>query len=387
MKIHEYQAKEILRNYGVKTPNGHVARSVKRAVSIAENMIGKKGATFPLVIKSQVLVGGRGKAGGVKLAHSMEDVQTLAGQIIGMNIKGEKVKKVLIEQGIDIQREIYLGIILDRARKKNVFMISAAGGVEIEQVAADTPEKILFLPVEPLLGLTGYQLREMARFVDIPKEGLKDFNGIVRGLYQAFTENDCSLAEINPLVITGQNEVVAADAKMNFDDNALYRHADIAEMRDEAEEAPLEREARRKKLNYVKLDGTIGCVVNGAGLAMGTMDIVKHFGGEPANFLDIGGGAKAEQVTDALKLIRSDRKVNTVFFNIFGGIVRCDLVAEGILQALKNIPDWKLPIVIRLSGTNEEKAREMLKGTQGLIPVSTMSEGARKAVEVSGQAA
>ncbi|MBX7245830.1 MAG: ADP-forming succinate--CoA ligase subunit beta [Candidatus Sumerlaeaceae bacterium] len=385
MKIHEYQAKAILRNYGVRTPNGDVAATPAKAEAVAKKMVAK-GATFPLVVKSQVLVGGRGKAGGIKLAHTIEEVRPLAKQILKMNIKGEIVKQVLIEQGVDIQREIYLGIIVDRARKMPVFMASAAGGVDIEEVAASTPEKILFVPVEPLLGLTDYQVREMAYFVDIPKEGMKDFAGIVKGLYKAFMEKDCSLAEINPLVITGAKEVIAADAKMNFDDNALGRHPDIAEMRDEAEEAPLEREARRLKLNYVKLDGKIGCIVNGAGLAMGTMDIVKHFGGEPANFLDIGGGAKAEQVTDALRLIVSDPKVNTIFFNIFGGIVRCDLVAEGILIALKNLPDWNTPIVIRLSGTNEEKARDMLKGSS-LISAATMSEGAKKAVEISNRAA
>jgi succinyl-CoA synthetase beta subunit len=381
MKIHEYQAKAILREYGVRTPQGEVATTPAKAVKIVNKLL-DKGGRFPFVIKSQVLVGGRGKAGGVKLAQTIEEVADLTAQIRKLKIKGEKVKKVLVEQGIDIQREIYLGIIIDRARKKPVFMVSAAGGVEIEQVAAETPEKILFVPVAPLLGLTEFQIREMAYFVGIPKEGMTDFSGIVKGLYRAFVEKDCSLAEINPLVVTGANEVIAADAKMNFDDNALGLHPEIAALRDAAEEAPLEREARARRLNYVKLDGKIGCIVNGAGLAMGTMDIVKHFGGEPANFLDIGGGAKAEQVAEALKLIVSDRKVNTIFFNIFGGIVRCDLVAQGILDALQSLPDWKIPIVIRLSGTNEEKARDMLKGTS-LIAAASMSEGAQKAVEIS----
>lgn len=385
MKIHEYQAKAILREYGVRTPAGEVAQSVAEAETASRRLL-EQGAGFPHVIKSQVLVGGRGKAGGVKLANSPDEVRDLAGRILGMDIKGETVQKVLVEQGVDIQREIYLGIILDRARKKPVIMASAAGGVEIEQVAADTPEKILFVPVDPMIGLADYQVREIAAFVEIPREGMKDFTGILRGLHLAFQQRDCSLAEINPLVVTSAGEVIAADAKMNFDDNALHRHPEIAAMRDEAEEAPLEREARRRRLNYVKLDGRIGCIVNGAGLAMGTMDIVKHFGGEPANFLDIGGGAKAEQVAEALKLIVSDPKVNTIFFNIFGGIVRCDLVAEGILTALRTLPDWNTPIVIRLSGTNEEAAREMLKDTD-LISVATMSEGARKAVEISRRAA
>lgn len=380
MKIHEYQAKAILREYGVRTPQGDVAETPAQARAVAEKL-----GTFPVVVKSQVLVGGRGKAGGIKLAKSLDEAEQLAGQIIGMDIKGEEVKSVLVEQGIDIQREIYLGIIIDRATKLPVFMISAAGGVDIEEVAAETPEKILFIGVHPGTGLRDYQVREMAYFVDIPKEGMKDFAAVVRGLYKSFLDNDCSLAEINPLVITGDKQVIAADAKMNFDDNALGDHPEIEKMRDPAEEAPLEREAREAKLNYVKLDGKIGCIVNGAGLAMGTMDIVKHFGGEPANFLDIGGGAKAEQVTDALRVITGDPEVNTIFFNIFGGIVRCDLVAQGILDALKNLPDWNLPIVIRLSGTNEEKAREMLKGT-ALIPAATMSEGAQKAVEISNRA-
>lgn len=380
MKIHEYQAKSILREYGVRTPQGEVADTAAKARAIAEKL-----GTFPVVVKSQVLVGGRGKAGGIKLAKSVDEAEQQAEQILGMDIKGEEVKSVLVEQGIDIQREIYLGIIIDRARKLPVFMISAAGGVDIEEVAAETPEKILFLSIHPTTGLRDYQVREMATFVDIPKEGMKDFAGVVRGLYQAFIDKDCSLAEINPLVVTGDKQVIAADAKMNFDDNALDQHPEIEAMRDPAEEAELEREARELKLNYVKLDGKIGCIVNGAGLAMGTMDIVKHYGGEPANFLDIGGGAKAEQVTDALRVITGDPEVNTIFFNIFGGIVRCDLVAQGILDALKNLPDWNLPIVIRLSGTNEEKAREMLKGTD-LIPVATMSEGAQKAVEISNRA-
>ncbi len=385
MKIHEYQAKAILRKYGVKTPAGDVAQTPEEAAAISKRLL-DEGASLPHVVKSQVLVGGRGKAGGIKLANSPDEVREVAGRILGMDIKGEIVGEVLIEQGIDIQREIYLGIILDRSRKKPVIMASAAGGVEIEQVAADTPEKILFVAVEPWIGLADFQIREIAAFIEIPKSGAKDFAAIMRGLYKAFTESDCSLAEINPLVITGDGAVIAADAKMNFDDNALGRHPAIAALRDDAAEDPLERKARELHLNYVKLDGQIGCIVNGAGLAMGTMDIVKHFGGEPANFLDIGGGAKAEQVAEALKLIVADPKVNTIFFNIFGGIVRCDLVAEGILSAIKSLPDWNTPIVIRLSGTNEEAAREMLKGTD-LISAATMSEGARKAVEISKRAA
>ncbi|MCX7017772.1 MAG: ADP-forming succinate--CoA ligase subunit beta [bacterium] len=381
MKIHEYQAKAILRSYGVKTPYGEVAATVAWAHTVAKK-ISARGGDFPYVIKAQVLVGGRGNAGGVKLAHADDDVKTHTKSILGMSIKGETVKQVLVEQGIAIKREIYLGIIIDRARKKPVFMVSAAGGMEIEQVAAETPEKILFVPVDIMLGLCDYQTREMACFVDMPKDGMRDFINNVKGLYRAFIEKDCSLAEINPLVLTLNDEVIAADAKMNFDDNALGRHEDIAVMRDEAEEAPLEREARKFHLNYVKLDGAIGCIVNGAGLAMATMDMVKHFDGEPANFLDIGGGAKSEQVAHALRLIVSDPRVNTIFFNIFGGIVRCDLVALGIIEALNMMPNWNTPIVIRLAGTNEEQAHALLKDTP-LIPASTMSEGAQKAVEIS----
>lgn len=380
MKIHEYQAKTILKKFGVRVPEGVVARTPAQAVNVASTLAQRLG--FPIVAKSQVLVGGRGKAGGIKLISSANEIEPVVSQLLGMSIKGEKVKKLLIEQGLNIAQEIYIGAIVDRARKKVVFMTSGAGGVEIEQVAAETPEKILFTPIEPLLGLTAAQVREMFYFLGLEKEHFPDFSAIAQGLYRAFVEKDCSLAEINPLVVTREGHVIAADAKMNFDDNALWRHPDIAKLRDPAEEPPVEQKARKFKLNYVKLDGKIGCIVNGAGLAMATMDIVKHFGGEPANFLDIGGGAKSEQVTQALKLITSDRSVNTIFINIFGGIVRCDLVAEGILKALEQFPKWSIPIVVRLSGTNEERARELLKGTQ-LIPAASMSEGAQKAVELS----
>jgi len=335
-----------------------------------------------VVIKAQVHVGGRGKAGGVKLAHSEEQAAAFAGQILGLNIKGITVRKVLVEPGINIAREIYLGLILDRASKAPVLIASAEGGVEIEEVARTAPEKILKLTIPPTVGLRGYHVIAAADFLDMPKDAVKSFGAILKGLYRAFMEKDCSLAEINPLVITGSGEVIACDAKMNFDDNALAWHPDIEALRDEGEEEPLEVQARELKLNYVKLDGKIGCIVNGAGLAMCTMDVVKHFGGEPANFLDIGGGARAEQVAEALKLITSDPNVNTIFFNIFGGIVRCDLVAEGILTALQQLPDFNYPIVIRLSGTNDEKAREMLKGSP-LKMAPDMATGAQMAVEIS----
>jgi succinyl-CoA synthetase beta subunit len=376
MKIHEYQAKEVLRQRGVPTPAGNVAHSVDEAVKAAEK-IGK----FPVVVKAQVHVGGRGKAGGVKLAKSLDEVKARAKDILGMNIKGATVRKVLIEEGINIAREIYAGLVIDRAQKLPVLMVSSAGGVDIEEVAATNPEKILKLAINPSLGLCDYQIRRAAFFVEIPKDGQKDFSKIIRELYNTFVEKDCSLAEINPLVITSDGRVLAADAKMDFDDNALGRHPELPELRDESEEEPLEVEARRNRVNYVKLNGTIGCLVNGAGLAMGTMDMVKYFGAEPANFLDVGGGAGPEQIAEALRIVTSDPSVKVILFNIFGGIVRCDRVAAGILQAKDKI-GLRLPVVMRLVGTNEEQAREMLKGTS-LIMLPTMAEAAKKAVELS----
>ncbi len=375
MKIHEYQAKDILRAYGAPLPKGAMARTPADARQAAADF------SMPVVVKAQVHVGGRGKAGGVKLARSLDEVEERARAILGMSIKGIVVRQALIEEGVDIQREMYLGLITDRASKRDVLMVSAAGGVDIEEVAAQTPEKILKIAIRHDLGLRDYQTRKAAQFLDLPKTAQRGFGKTLQLLYRAFKEKDCSLAEINPLALTGAGEIVACDAKMNFDDSALWRHPEIEALRDEGEEEPLEVEARRQGINYVKLDGKIGCIVNGAGLAMATMDIVKHFGGQPANFLDIGGGAKAEQVREALRIITSDPAVNTILFNIFGGIVRCDRVAEGILQALEQLR-LSMPIVIRLSGTNEEKAREMLKDT-ALISMPTMSQAARKAVEIS----
>jgi succinyl-CoA synthetase beta subunit len=377
MNIHEYQAKQILAEYDVPIPKGQVARSVEEALAVAGDI-----GSWPVVVKAQVHVGGRGKAGGVKLARSTDEVKAAAQAILGMKIRGITVRQVLVEPGIDIQREIYLGIVMDRASKGPIIMASSEGGVEIEEVAKVTPEKILKLAVPPTLGLRGYHVARAAEFLAIPAEARKAFGAVLRGLVRAFQEKDCSLAEINPLVLTGAGHVIACDAKMNFDDNALAWHPEIEALRDIGEEEPLEVEAREKKLNYVKLDGKIGCIVNGAGLAMCTMDVVKHFGGEPANFLDIGGGAKANQVADALKLITSDPTVNTIFFNIFGGIVRCDMVATGILTALESLPDFDYPIVVRLSGTNEEKARKMLEGTPLKI-ARNMEEGAQLAVAIS----
>lgn len=375
MKIHEYQAKQILKEYGVPVPDGAVATTIEEAERIGA------AAQYPVVVKAQVHVGGRGKAGGVKLARSTAELKQHAAAILGMKIKGSTVRKVLIEPGVDIKTELYLGIVMDRARRYPCLMASAAGGVEIEQVAAETPEKILKIHVKPALGLRSHQVRRAADFLGIPATAVKMFAAVVKGLWRAFLEKDCSLAEINPLVITGGGDVIACDAKINFDDNAAFRHSEYEPLRDDGEEEPLEVEARKARVSYVKLNGRIGCIVNGAGLAMATMDVVKHFGGEPANFLDIGGGAKADQVTEALRIITADPAVNVVFFNIFGGIVRCDRVAEGILEAFRRL-DLKLPIVIRLVGTNEDKARDLLKGTR-LIACTTMSEAAKKAVELS----
>lgn len=377
MNIHEYQAKELLASYGVPTPKGKVATTVEEAVAIAGDLM-----CWPLVVKAQVHTGGRGKAGGVKVVKDMEGLKSAAKSILGLDIKGHIVHKILIEPGVDIKQEIYLGMILDRSSQRPVMMASAEGGVEIEVLAEERPEAILKLPIPPTYGVRAHHMRQVASFLGIPPTAMKSFTQIFNGLTKSFYEKDMSLAEVNPLVITGAGDAIACDAKINFDDNALPRHSDVEALRDNAEEEPLEVEAREKSLNYVKLDGKIGCIVNGAGLAMGTMDIVKHFGGEPANFLDIGGGAKARQVADALQLITSDPAVNTIFFNIFGGIVRCDLVAEGILTALDQLPDFNYPIVIRLSGTNEEKARQMLENTS-LHLAATMSEGAQKAVELS----
>lgn len=377
MNIHEYQAKELFGKYGVPVPVGKTGTTPEEAVEAAK-FIGK----FPVVVKAQVHKGGRGKAGGVKLAKSLDDVRTHATNILGMNIGGNVVRRVLVDPGADIKTEIYLSIVLDRAGKGHMIMASAEGGMDIEEVAAKHPEKLLRLHLEPTIGLKGYHIQQVADFCRIPDSALPTFFATVKGLYKLVTEKDASMAEVNPLVVLGDGTVMALDGKVSFDDNALFLHPDVEALRDDGEEEPLEVEARNKKLNYVKLDGRIGCIVNGAGLAMYTMDIVKHFGGEPANFLDIGGGAKSEQVADALRLITSDPHVDTIFFNIFGGIVRCDLVAKGILDALASMPDFKYPIVIRLSGTNETEAKMMLASSPLKI-APTMAEGAKLAVETS----
>ncbi len=381
MKIHEYQGKELLAEFGVPTPKGRVATTVAEAEKVAGELM-----CWPVVVKAQVHAGGRGKAGGVKVVKDMDALRAAAKAILALEIKGNPVRKVLVEPGVDIKTEIYLSIVLDRDAQRPMIMACAEGGMEIEELAVEKPEAILKLHLPPTYGYQAHHFRQVADFLRIPAPTLKSFKAILDGLVALFYAKDCDMVEINPLVITGSGEALALDAKVTFDDNALFKHPELEDLRDEGEEEPLEVEARNKKINYVKLDGRIGCIVNGAGLAMGTMDIVKHFGGEPANFLDIGGGAKAQQVADALALITSDPAVNTIFFNIFGGIVRCDLVAEGILTALDTLENFDYPIVIRLSGTNEEKAREMLKDTD-LIIAETMSEGAQKAVEISKRAA
>ena len=372
MKLHEYQSKQIFAKYGIPIPKGRVAATASEAKAIAEELGSR------VVIKSQVLVGGRGKAGGVKLAKDPEEAEQLATQILAMEIKGLPVRKVLVDEAAAIESEIYFSITNDRAARKPVMIASAAGGMEIEEVAAKTPEKIIKLHIDPLLGLRDYQARDLAASIDLPRDYWKDFGKIAMGLWRVYTETDASLAEINPLVITKDKRMIALDGKMIIDDNAMFRHTDLAEMRDLDEEVPAETEARKYGLTYIKLDGNIGCMVNGAGLAMTTMDIVKLFGGEPANFLDIGGGAGADKVAAAMRIILSDLNVKAVLFNIFGGITRCDEVARGILTAMKEVKP-KVPMVVRLVGTNAEEGRKLLADAK-MITAETLADAAKKSV-------
>ena len=372
MKLHEYQSKRIFAQYGVPIPQGDVATTPEQARQIAARL-GKR-----VVIKAQVLVGGRGKAGGIRLADHPDEAERVADQILGMTIKGLTVKKVLVDEAADIATEIYLGIVIDRTTHHPVMMASAQGGVEIEEVARVTPERIVKITIDPFLGLQAYQGRELAFGIGLPKELVRDFVLIAEGLYKAFVGCDASLAEINPLVVTGGSKLLAVDGKILLDDNALFRHFELAEMRDADEETPEEQEARRHGLSYVKLDGEIGCMVNGAGLAMATMDITKLYGGAPANFLDIGGGAQADKVAAALRIILSDSNVKAVLFNIFGGITRCDEVAKGILEALREVPTC-VPMVARLVGTNEEQGRQILAEAR-MATAATLAEAAQKAV-------
>lgn len=382
MKIHEYQAKQILKKYNVPVPEGAVAFNVSEAQKVAKTL-----PTDITVVKAQIHAGGRGKGGGVKIAKTRTEVEGLAKQILGMNLvthqtgpEGKKVKKLLIEQGIDIERELYLGLVLDRAKSQLVMMASTEGGVEIEKVAAKTPEKILKQWIDPRVGLQAFQARELAFGLGLHGKQVSNAAKFMIGLYKAFIANDCSLAEINPLVVTKDGEVIALDAKINFDDSALYRHQELLALRDLDEEDPLEVEASKFNLNYIKLDGNVGCMVNGAGLAMATMDIIKLAGGEPANFLDVGGGANVETVRNGFKIILADKNVKAILINIFGGIVRCDRVAQGVIEAAKSI-DIEIPIVIRLAGTNAKEASALLnKSDMDFIVADSLQDAAQKVV-------
>lgn len=380
MNLHEYQAKRLFAEHGIPIPNGKMASTPAEAREIARELGGR------VVVKAQVHTGGRGKAGGIKLANSPDEAEAEASRILGMDIRGYKVRRVLVdEQAPGIQQEIYLAILIDRAARRPMIMASAAGGMDIEQVAATAPEKIITVHVEPALGVRGYQTTYLASAMDLPRELWRDFHKIVSGLYDCFKSNDCSLTEINPLVITGEGKLLALDGKMSIDDNALSRQTRLAEMRDVEEEPPAEREARLSGISFIQLEGNIGCMVNGAGLAMTTMDVIKLFGGEPANFLDIGGGAKAEQVTTALRLILSDPEVKAVLINIFGGITRGDEVARGIIDALAQI-DTAVPLIVRLAGTNAKEGMEILAEAK-METAITLSDAAQKAVAAAQRGA
>lgn len=384
MKIHEYQAKEILQKYNVPIPKGKVAFSVDEAVEAAKEIGGSV-----WVVKAQIHAGGRGKGGGVKVAKSLDEVRSLAQAILGMTLvthqtgpEGKLVKRLLIEQGINIEKELYLGITLDRATAQNVVMVSTEGGMEIEKVAAETPEKIIKVFVDPKTGFQSFQARQLAFALGLQGAQFKNAVVFFGALYKAYMATDASLAEINPLVVTKEGDVLALDAKMNFDDNALFRHKDILALRDLDEEDPLEIEASKYNLNYIKLDGNVGCMVNGAGLAMATMDIIKLAGGNPANFLDVGGGANKETVANGFKIILSDSNVKAILINIFGGIVRCDRVAQGVIDAAKEIK-VNLPIIVRLDGTNAIEARELLeKSGLNFEVTGTLKEAAKKVTSV-----
>ena len=384
MKIHEYQAKEILREFGVPVPRGGVASTKDEARKIAEELGGT------VVVKAQIHAGGRGKGGGIKLAANAAEAEELAGNIIGMNLlthqtgpEGKEVQKVLIEEGIDIAKELYFGIVLDRVTGQLVLMASREGGVEIEKVAAENPGAIIKEHIEPSVGIQPFQLRKLAFGLGLKGDVFKEATRFFSKLLKTYEANDSSLVEINPLVITADDKVIALDAKMNFDDNALFKHKNILEMRDLTEEDPFEVEASKYDLNYIKLDGNIGCMVNGAGLAMATMDIIKLSGGEPANFLDVGGAASVSTVENGFKILMSDKAIKAVLINIFGGIVRCDIVANGVVEAAKNV-DIHVPLVVRLEGTNAKEGREILKNSSIDINVaSSFTEGAQKAVELA----
>ncbi len=384
MKIHEYQAKELLKKYAVPVPAGGVAFDVESAAHLAKDL-----AVFPVAVKAQIHAGGRGKGGGVKLARSAQEVKERVAEILGMTLvtpqtgpAGQLVKKVLIEQGVAVLEELYLGIVVDRASACLVIMASTAGGMDIEEVAAATPEKIVKVPVNPLIGLQDYHCREIAFGLRLPSALIKQFSPLLKGLYQLFVENDCSLLEINPLVITAQGDLLALDAKVDIDSNSLFRHPELHEMRDFDEEDPLEVEAATFNLNYINLDGNIGNMVNGAGLAMATMDIIKGAGAEPANFLDVGGGADAEMVENGFRIILSDPKVKGVLINIFGGILRCDVLAAGVVEAARKIA-IHVPVVVRMEGTNVEAGREILaESGLNLVTAVDLQDAAQKIAHI-----
>ena len=385
MKIHEYQAKEILRNYGVTTPRGVACFNVDEAVAATNTLGGKV-----WVVKAQIHAGGRGKGGGVKVAKSVDEVREWASKILGMQLKthqtgpeGQKVRRLLVEEGADIRKELYIGLVVDRGTQQVCVMASSEGGMDIEEVAARTPEKIHKVFVDPQTGLTDAQADDLARKIGIPDASVPKARTILKSLYQAFWETDASLAEINPLILTGNGDVVALDAKMNFDDNALYRHEDIVAMRDLDEEDPAEIEASRHGLSYISLDGNIGCLVNGAGLAMATMDAIKLFGGEPANFLDVGGGATTEKVTEAFKLMLRNPGLQAILVNIFGGIMKCDVIATGVVEAARQVK-LGVPLVVRMKGTNEDLGKKILaESGLPIILAGNMAEAAQKVVSAA----
>ena len=382
MKIHEYQAKELLRGFNVPVPRGYPAFTVQEAVEAAQKLGGSV-----WVVKAQIHAGGRGKGGGVKLARTLEEVKTLASQILGMQLKtvqtgpeGQKVRRLLIEEGADIKKEYYVAALTDRATQKIAIMASSEGGMDIEQVAHDTPEKILTEFVDPLVGLTAAQADKLARGIGVPDASVPQAVDALQKLYQCYLDTDAALVEINPLVLEGNGRIKALDAKFNFDSNALFRHPDIVALRDLDEEDPAEIEASKFDLSYISLDGNIGCLVNGAGLAMATMDTIKLFGGEPANFLDVGGGATAEKVTEAFKIMLKNPKVEGILVNIFGGIMRCDTIAQGVITACKAV-DLKVPLVVRMKGTNEQQGKQMLaESGLPIISADTMADAATRVV-------
>jgi succinyl-CoA synthetase beta subunit len=382
VKIHEYQGKEIFRRFGMPTPRGIPAFSVEEAVKAAEALGGKV-----WVVKAQIHAGGRGKGGGVKVAKSIDEVRELAGKILGMQLvthqtgsQGQKVRRLLIEEGADIRKELYVGMVVDRGTQRVVLMASSEGGMDIEEVAAKTPEKIHKIFIDPVQGLTDAEADQVARKIGIPEASIAQGRQMLQGLYRAFDETDASLAEINPLVVTGDGRVIALDAKLNFDSNGLFRHADLVEMRDLDEEDPAEIEASKYDLSYISLDGDIGCLVNGAGLAMATMDTIKLYGGAPANFLDVGGGATAEKVTEAFKIMLLNPHLKAILVNIFGGIMKCDTIATGVVTAAREVR-LKVPLVVRMKGTNEDLGKKILaESGLPIISANNMGEAGEKVV-------